>query len=101
MTERVTEQFAKLEQDRAVLFARIEGLTAEQLCWRPSEAEWSVSCVLGHLILAEQLSLGYIRKKMQDPKRAAGSGPSRQGQVEVADRAAALAPEVQVAAGCR
>lgn len=74
MTHGLKEQFASLEQDRSALFARIDGLTPEQLCWRPSEAEWSVSCVLGHLILAEQLSLDYIQKKMQDPKRLQDPG---------------------------
>lgn len=74
MADRTAEQFAKLEQGRAEIFARIDGLTAEQFCRRPGEGEWSVSHVLGHLILAEELSLGYIHKKMQAPKELRDPG---------------------------
>jgi len=74
MTDRLAEQFAQLEGDRSAIFARIDGLTAEQLCRRPGDGEWSVSQVLGHLILAEELSLGYIRKKMKAPEQLRSPG---------------------------
>jgi len=74
MAAGVTERFQKLERDRMALLARIEGLTAEELCRRPGEDEWSVSHVIGHLILAEELSLGYIHKKIQAPDKLVRPG---------------------------
>jgi len=55
----------KLEQ----LVSELEQQPAEQLNQEPSPGAWSPLQVLYHLLLAEKLSLGYIKKKLSyDPE---------------------------------
>ncbi len=60
------QQFEHLEDQRAALFARIEGLGEEALNRPPAEGKWSIIQVMSHLTEAEKVSLAGIRKKLND-----------------------------------
>ncbi len=65
MTAELLRQFERLEECRAELLSRIEGLDEPRLNRRPGENQWSVIQVICHLTRAEELTLVYIRKKMK------------------------------------
>lgn len=65
-------RFERLEKEKTALFRRLDGLSDETLNRSPGEGRWSVIQVLCHLSRAEDLSLRYIRKKMQAEAPEAG-----------------------------
>jgi uncharacterized damage-inducible protein DinB len=65
--EAVRSHWRRLQDERSVLLAGVEGVDDDRLR-RPGPAgAWSIVQILGHLTLAEQHTLAYIRRKMQDP----------------------------------
>lgn len=65
MRAELLERFDRLENARHRLEARLEGRD-DQLLNRPRpDGGWSPLQVLHHVVTAESLSLGYVRKKMQ------------------------------------
>ena len=54
----------ELEKQRAELLAEIKNIPNEQLNHHQTN-KWSINQILGHLITAEQLSIGYINKKIK------------------------------------
>lgn len=66
-------RFERLETARQELLDRLSGIDEETLNRRPGEDAWSVVQVLHHVILVEELSVGYIeRKRNAGPAERAG-----------------------------
>jgi len=64
MNVELRKQFNKLEKLTAELIGAIENTTTAQLHQSPP-GKWSLSQVFAHLITAEQLSVQYLKKKIQ------------------------------------
>jgi uncharacterized damage-inducible protein DinB len=63
----VRSKWQRLQDERRALLDRVDGVVEDRLRQAGPDGAWSVIQILGHLTLAEQLSLAYIRKKMQTP----------------------------------
>jgi uncharacterized damage-inducible protein DinB len=64
----------RLQSDRRTLLDALAG-TDESVLRRPrDDGGWSILQILGHLALAEQHTLAYIRKKIQDPSALPRAG---------------------------
>ncbi|MCP4204665.1 MAG: DinB family protein [bacterium] len=68
------QQMDELERLRSELLERLSGPDSAALNRRPPDGGWSAAQVLAHVILAERLSLGYLRKKIQRPDLIPRSG---------------------------
>lgn len=68
-------KFERIEAARRALLDRLAGVDDERLNRRPGGDRWSIAQVVCHLIVAEELSLDYVRKKMQAEKLPA-AGPA-------------------------
>lgn len=53
-----------LEEERRELFALLQVRNDEELNRSPAPGKWSAIQVMHHLIISEELSLGYVRKKL-------------------------------------
>ena len=74
MDQRQVEQMETLEKLRSELLGRLSDLNSETLNRKPAAGGWSAVQVLAHVIQAERLSLGYLRKKTQKPELIPRSG---------------------------
>ncbi|GIV43062.1 MAG: PadR family transcriptional regulator [Bacteroidia bacterium] len=63
-------QFDTLESLRLEILQLTEGIDNEILKKKPSDAEWSVIEICNHLMVIEQLSIGYIRNKIEKADQA-------------------------------
>lgn len=66
------------EKTRKDLLKEIEGLSAEQMQFKPSADKWSVSQCLEHIVLTEQMLFAMTRDSLQRP-----ATPERRNQVKV------------------
>jgi uncharacterized damage-inducible protein DinB len=73
LNHKLQQHFAFLESQRAALVARVRNVTPEQLNGHQPGA-WSLSQVLAHLIASEQLSVRYLKKKIQGIESAPNTG---------------------------
>jgi len=64
MDSKLESRFNKLENSRLQLFAKLEKKDESELNFHPGKYKWSVIQVMHHLIITEQLSTGYINKKL-------------------------------------
>ena len=64
MNSKLESKFNKLENSRLRLLAELEKRDDKELNYHPGKDEWSVIQVMHHLIIIEQLSIGYINKKL-------------------------------------
>ena len=71
---RLEQQLERLERQRHDLLARVEGMDDALLTRSPGEGQWSVIQVFCHLATAEEVSLGTIRKRTQEPAKLARAG---------------------------
>lgn len=55
---------AALEEERGGLLSLLQVRTDEELNHKPGPGKWSAIQVMHHLIISEELSLGYVRKKL-------------------------------------
>jgi uncharacterized damage-inducible protein DinB len=74
VTAALQRRFDRLEAGRRALLDSLAGLDEERLRRQPGEGRWSIIQVLGHLTLAEEATLAYLRKKMQDPSSIPAAG---------------------------
>lgn len=74
MNAQLQRNFNKLEADRKALFTELKQYTDELLNKKPAPEAWSVAEVIGHLLTAEEMSLAYLKKKMQDTASAKPEG---------------------------
>jgi hypothetical protein len=61
---RINKLFLALEEAKSLLLSKTAIFTDQLQMVKPSEKEWSMVQVLLHLIIAEELSLGYVRHKL-------------------------------------
>ena len=74
MNAQLQSALNKLESDRKALFADLQQYPDELLNKKPSPEAWSVAEVIGHLLTAEEMSLAYLKKKVQDTSSAKPEG---------------------------
>ncbi len=56
-----------LEESRKEFLAAIDGVTAEQWKWKPAPERWSVGETAEHIVLAEDLLFGNVKKAIASP----------------------------------
>lgn len=66
--------FDELEVQRGKLLDQLSGVNAEHLNRRMVEGKWSITEIISHLIVAERLSVQYLRKKIQGIDSVKDSG---------------------------
>jgi uncharacterized damage-inducible protein DinB len=74
MHTKLQHLFEKIESQRRRVLDLLKNLPTEQLNQKPSPEKWSASEVLSHLISAERLSIGYIKKKIQGVEKISDTG---------------------------
>src|SRR5580698_6685415 len=93
-----------LEQSRKEFLAAIDGVTEEQWKWKPTPERWSVGETAEHIVLAEQLLFGNVRKAIASPANPAWEEKTK-GKTEFIERVMAprlgkaTAPEPIVPSG--
>ena len=68
-------RFERLESSRRALLDSLAGLPDATVRRQPAEGVWSIVQVVGHVTLAEEATLAYLRKKMQAPSAIPAAGP--------------------------
>lgn len=63
MNSTLRKKFENLEVVTAHLIKEVSGLSSATYHFNPSNGKWSVSQILTHLLVAERLSLSYMKKK--------------------------------------
>jgi uncharacterized damage-inducible protein DinB len=71
----VRARFERLESSRRALLDSLAGLPDATVRRQPAEGVWSIVQVVGHVTLAEEATLAYLRKKMQAPSAIPAAGP--------------------------
>jgi len=66
--------YDELETQRIDILNRVKSLSVEKLNYVPSPEKWSISQILTHLLVAEQLSVGYMKKKALGINQLKNSG---------------------------
>jgi DinB superfamily len=66
--------FNALERQRTEILSQVKQLPADRYMLQPSPAKWSIAQILTHLLTSEQLSIGYMRKKMLGIDQLRNSG---------------------------
>ena len=74
MNTQMEEQFNRLETERKNLFHDLKKYTDEQLNQKPSPQAWSVAEVIAHVMAAEEYSLKYLQKKVQNTNDSPSEG---------------------------
>lgn len=74
MNAQLQKRYNSLEADRQKLFADLKQYSDETLNKKPNPQAWSVAEVIAHLITAEEASLKYLQKKVQDTSTAKPEG---------------------------
>jgi uncharacterized damage-inducible protein DinB len=67
--------FNKLEAQRENLLHRVASVSADDWNRAPKPGKWSIGQILTHLLTAEQLSIGYMKKKSLGIDQLRSSGP--------------------------
>ena len=71
----VLRRFDRLESSRRALLDSLTGLSDEAARRQSAAGAWSIVQVVGHLTMADEATLGYLRKKMQAPSAIPPAGP--------------------------
>ena len=74
MNTQLEKQFLQLEEDRKNLFNELKNYSDEVINKKPAPEKWSVAEVIAHLITAEEMSLKYLSKKIQDTSKESDEG---------------------------
>lgn len=69
MNAQLQKQFLQLEEERKNLFNELKNYSDDLINKKPSPEKWSVAEVIAHLITAEEMSLKYLSKKIQDTSK--------------------------------
>jgi uncharacterized damage-inducible protein DinB len=83
MNSQLQKLYNQIENQRDDILKHIENLSREELNRRPFPGKWSISEIISHLITAEQLSVNYIRKKIQGVDKTQDSGLWEEGKMLV------------------
>jgi hypothetical protein len=65
MLSHLNESFARLENARLQLHAKLRACPAPQLQLRRAPQSWSINEILHHLVLAEGFAVSYLAKKLE------------------------------------
>jgi hypothetical protein len=68
--------YHELERQRATVIDQVKDLSVEKFNYTPFPGKWSISQILTHILVAEQLSVGYMKKKALGIDQVASSGLS-------------------------
>ena len=74
MNQLLQHQFNDLEKSRKALFDDLRNNSDEIINEKPSLEKWSIAQVIEHLIMAEEASLEYLKKKTQDTSKVPVAG---------------------------
>lgn len=74
MHPRLAHSFQRIEIQKQRLLGQVSMLSIEQLNQINAPGKWSVNQILAHLIAAEQVSVAYIKKKIQGIDSTGDSG---------------------------
>ena len=74
MNAQLEKQFLQLEEERKNLFSELKSYSDEIINKKPAPEKWSVAEIMTHLITAEEMSLKYLSKKIQDTSREKPEG---------------------------
>jgi len=74
MNKDLQKLYDRIEIQRREVFDQINSLSFEELNRKPSSGKWSISEIISHLIVAEQLSVNYIKKKIQGVEQVEDTG---------------------------
>lgn len=74
MSSTLEKDFQQLETERKQLFTDLKKHSDELLNKKPAPEKWSVAEVIAHLITAEEMSLKYLSKKIQDTAKEQPEG---------------------------
>jgi hypothetical protein len=74
MTSAIRNQYEALETSRKEIFDELRAYSEAVLNKKPSPEAWSVLQVLDHLLMAEEFSLSYLKKKTQDTSQLPAAG---------------------------
>lgn len=66
MDPKLEYKYLRLEKTRNRLLDELEGLDDDLLNIPAADGKWSINQILCHLIKSEQLTAGYIKKKLSD-----------------------------------
>jgi len=80
-----------LQESRTEFLAAIDGVTPEQWKWKPTPERWSVGETAEHIVLAEGLLFGNVRKAVAAPVNPAWEEKTK-GKTEFIERV--VAPRV-------
>ena len=75
------DSYTKIEKQKRLLLDSLSKLSAEELNKLPSPGKWSASQIIAHLIVAEQLSINYMKKKIQGAQQADNSGITEEAKM--------------------
>ena len=67
--------YKELEQQRAEVLAMVKTLSPEKYNHSSSPKRWSIGQILTHILIAEQLSFGYMKKKAMGIDQLKNAGP--------------------------
>ena len=66
--------FHTLEQQRINIIDRVKNLSPEAFDRQPAPGKWSIAQILTHILTAERMTLGYMKKKSQGIDQLMDSG---------------------------
>ncbi|MHA6247660.1 DinB family protein [Pontibacter sp. CAU 1760] len=62
-------KYLRMETSRNRLLDELESLETELLKTAPEEGKWSIMQHLGHLVLVDKYTLGYVQRKLEQPEK--------------------------------
>ncbi len=80
MNTQLEKEFTQLETERNNLFSELKNYSDDVINKKPRPEAWSVAEVIVHLITAEEMSLKYLSKKIQDTSKAQPEGLKNKGR---------------------
>lgn len=66
MNAKVKKKIDALEAQRELLFKQIKNVSDSEANKSPDSASWSIAQVMLHLVLIEEWSLGYLKKRLDE-----------------------------------
>jgi uncharacterized damage-inducible protein DinB len=74
MKAKLEKQFAQLETERKTFFDELKKYPDDVINKKPSPRAWSVAEVIAHMMTAEEYSLKYLQKKVQNTAESGKEG---------------------------
>lgn len=75
--------YDELERQRSAIIEQVKNLPVARFNHAPSPEKWSISQILTHILIAEQLSVGYMKKKSLGIDQLKNSGLSESIRLEL------------------